>query len=155
MVYTKNASGDGNAEIHDALQYLIEYGMPMSVNADIDIGDVNLLDIEGEAVNPAKIFTRKAGPHKLTVGEASLTLAEMLAVTYGEPTTLNAATTKIRFIVPDEGIYWGFGVDSAVAATSPPLMPDAWESECTRAELLTMEFITASGTVVMWIEELG
>ena len=148
MVYTKNASGDGNAEIHDALQYLIEYGMPMSVNADIDIGDVNLLDIEGEAVNPAKIFTRKAGPTKVTVTDTTQTLAEL-------GLALNAATTKLRFIVPDEGIYWNFGTDSAVAATSPPLMPDAWESECTRAELLTMEFITASGTVVMWIEELG
>ena len=53
MAYTKNKSGDGNAEIHDALQYLIEYGMPLSVNADFDIGDVNLLDTNSDAIDPA------------------------------------------------------------------------------------------------------
>ena len=98
MAYVKNKSGDGNAEIHDALQYLIEYGMPLTVNADLDIGDVNLLDTAGDPIDPAT-----------SGGQASLeTQVDLVTAAVDLTTTaVDSVTTAVNKTIPATTISSG------------------------------------------------
>lgn len=91
---------------------------------------------------------RVAGPTKVTVTTSSQTLAEL-------GVTLNAATRGLILTVPAakaEVIRWNYG---AATANSCPLMAGTSEVEDDRDDLLSLEFITTSGTADMWVEEVG
>ena len=86
-----------------------------------------------------------SGPVKLTVDGSSKTL-EQLGL------TLNSATKGLRFIVPTAGIFFNYG---AATADSAPLLVGAWAEDEAAAVLETLQFITAGGSVAMFVEEVG
>jgi hypothetical protein len=90
-------------------------------------------------------YVRVAGPVKVTVDVTSKTLATL-------GLTLNSATKRLRIITPTEGIFWAYGT---ATIGSTPLLTGTNEEDGTPASFATLQFIVASGTVDMWVEELG
>ncbi len=129
----------------------------VTLDADIDIGDVNLLDTVGSKVNPAtedkqdsilSALTRShiAGPTKIAVDATPKTLSEL-------ELTLNENTRKILITVWSSGIFYKFG--PVTVATGTPLLMGVHLSEWTKAKFDTLQFVTDGDPVDMSVTELG
>lgn len=90
-------------------------------------------------------YKRVAGPTKVTVTNASSTLATLSL-------TLSIETSRLVFTCPTAGIFWNYG--TATTSTCP-LLAGTNEESASNAMLKTLQFIVASGTVDMWVEEYG
>lgn len=113
--------------------------------ADLDIGDVSVLNADGVKINPTAENRRIAGPTKITVDTESKTLATL-------GLTLNSATKLLRIITPTSGIFWAYG---EATLNSTPLLTGTNEEFGTAAIFATLQFIVADATVDIWVEELG
>ena len=130
MTYTPDATGDGNALIHGGIKYLIENGMPMTVNADIDIGDVNLLDTAGDPIDPA---TKAQLPAGLGQALEAASLPVVLTVAQVETLTPPEAITGFATAASQFGPAGGFtgtaaGTSQAMTTGSPWQFPST--SKC-------------------------
>jgi len=103
------------------------------------------VDDTGAMIVASQPLSRLVGPTKVSVDTASKTLAEL-------GLTLNASTKGLRIITPTAGIYWNYGT---ATTNSCPLLTGTNETAGENSALLTLEFIVSTGTVDMWVEELG
>jgi len=133
MAYVKNKSGDGNAEIHDALQYLIEYGMPLTVNADLDIGDVNLLDTAGDPIDPATSGAQS------TIDDS---VQEVVDGVDELKTQVDLTTTAVNKLIAATTISLGPGAETGVKA-APQTTTDATQLTAT----MTCKFVWVGAPV--------
>ena len=115
------------------------------VRVDSDSGALRTHDAEVLAAAAALGYRRVAGSTKVTVDVTSKTLLQL-------GLTLNASTKGLIFIVPTAGIFWNYGT---ALATSAPMLTGTNEELGLLATLNTLQFIVASGTVDMWVEEVG
>lgn len=108
--------------------------------------DTYLSNNNDRRIDPAITPTLLAGPDYATVTTSSQTLEELLGA---------AVDTDIMLVtlVPDSaGIFWADGVATSGSA---PLPAGGIELNCRKTVMDTREFITASGTVKMFVVQEG
>jgi hypothetical protein len=108
--------------------------------------DVYISKQNGRRVDPAIEHTLLAGPDYVSVTNTSKTLATLLG------SALDTDITRVTLVPDSAGIFWA---DGTAEASSAPLPTGGIELNCRKAVMDTREFITASGTVKMFVIQEG